>query len=196
VAEIACSEESVDVQLEGSSSFNSTLLAQFCVQVKTMVALALNPLAEEFTPCGAPPGLMGLTLPVGPPGVHTVVDEPEVVDDIDDDILPPPGLTLAGPPGLSCPPGLELVDEEEKGLATPPGKFAPPGNFTPASPPGVLAAAGPPGFFVVAAGPPGVLSTKTTPPGVWTKDSDAISSSESTDADSDSENSLDGSFSE
>jgi hypothetical protein len=178
-------------------------LAQFCVQVilpkKTMVALGLkwNTNAEEFTPCGTPPGLLeALMLPVGPPGVHTVVDE--VVEDIEHDIPPPPGLTLAIPPGLSCPPGLDLVDEEDsKCLAAPPGKFAPPGNFTPASPPGMLAAAGPPGFFVVSAGPPGVLSPKSSPPGVWTKDSDALSSSEfSTDADSDSESSADGSFSE
>jgi hypothetical protein len=164
---------------------------------KKMVALALNPCAEEFTPCGTPPGLLdGLTLPVGPPGVHVVVEE---VVDINDDIPPPPGLSLAIPPGLSCPPGLTLVDEEEesKSPVAPPGKFAPPGNFTPASPPGMLAAAGPPGFFVVSAGPPGVLSTNTSPPGVWAKDSDALSSSEfSTDADSDSETSLDGSFSE
>jgi hypothetical protein len=165
-----------------------------------MVALALNPLAEEFTPCGTPPGLMeALTLPVGPPGVlHTVVDE--VVDDIDDDIPPPPGLTLVSPPGLSCPPGLALVDDEEsKSLAAPPGKFAPPGNFTPVSPPGMLSAAGPPGFFVVvAAGPPGNF-TPVSPPGSFApaKDSDAVSSSEfSTDADSDSDSSLDGSFSE
>jgi hypothetical protein len=165
-----------------------------------MVALALNPLAEEFTPCGTPPGLMeALTLPVGPPGVLTIVHGAveEVADDIDDDIPPPPGLTLVSPPGLSCPPGLALDEEESTCLATPPGKFAPPGNFTPASPPGMLAAAGPPGFFMVSAGPPGVLSTNISPPGVWAKDSDAISSSEfSTDADSDSESSIDGSFSE
>lgn len=162
-----------------------------------MVALALNPLAAEFTPCGAPPGLMGsVSLQVGPPGVHTVVDEVEVVDDVDDEIIaPPPGLTLAAPPGLACPPGLELVEEESRCLAAPPGKFAPPGNFTPKSPPGKLAAPAPPGFFV-AAGPPGVLSTQASPPGVWAKDSDALSASESTDAESDTESSVDGSFSE
>jgi hypothetical protein len=126
-----------------------------------------------------------------------VVEEVEVVDEVDD-IAPPPGLTLAIPPGLSSPPGLELVVEEDESrcLAAPLGKFAPPGNFTPASPPGKLAAPGPPGFFTVAAGPPGVLSAQTSPPGVWAKDSDVLSSSESTDADSDSESSLDGSFSE
>jgi hypothetical protein len=139
--------------------------------------------------------MKALTLPIGPPGVH-VVDE--VVDDIDDDIPPPPGLTLVSPPGLSCPPGSAVEDEESKSLAAPPGTFAPPGNFTPVSPPGMLAAAGPPGFFVVvAAGPRGVLSANSSPPGLWAKDTDAVSSSEfSTDADSDSESSLDGSFSE
>jgi len=154
-----------------------------------MAAFALNPLAEEFAPCGTPPGLMeALKLPVGPPGVFTLVHEvvDEVADDIDD-IPPPPGLTLLSPPGLSCPPGLELDEEAESKCLTNPG------NFMPASPPGMLAAAGPPGFFVVAAGPPGVFE----PPGVWAKDSDALSSSEfSTDADSDSEISTDGSFSE
>jgi len=139
---------------------------------------------------------MGLKLPaVGPPGVHAVVDEVEVVDDIDDEIAPPPGLTLATPPGLSCPPGLELVEEESRCLAAPPGKFAPPGNFTPASPPGKLAAPVPPGFFA-AAGPPGLLSAQTSPPGVWAKDLDALSATESTDAESDAESSVDGSFCE
>lgn len=145
-----------------------------------MVALALNPLAEEFCPHGTPPGLIA-----APPGVHAVVDIEE------DDFGPPPGLTL--PTALSCPPGLALVDEQEsKQLTAPPGRFAPPGDF---SPPGRFAAAGPPGFF--AAGPPGVLSTCTSPPGQWVKDSDARSASGiSTDADSDSESSCGGSFSE
>jgi len=160
-----------------------------------MVALALNPLAAEFTPCGAPPGLMGaLTLPVGPPGVHVVVDEIEELAD-DEVIAPPPGLTLATPPGLSCPPGLELEKETERCLTAPPGRFAPPGNFTPASPPGKLAAPAPPGCFALA-GPPGVLSAQASPPGVWAKESDVVSSSDSTDADSDAESSLDGSFCE
>jgi len=163
-----------------------------------MVAIALNPLAEEFTPCGTPPGLLeALTLPIGPPGVHTVAEEAvdEVEDNMNDDIPPPPGLSLGSPPGLSGPPGLAVVkdDEDSKCLAAPPGKFAPPGNFTPVSPPGMFAA-GPPGFFMLAAGPPGVLSADVSP---TAKDSDALSSSEfSTDADSDSESSLDGSFSE
>jgi len=158
-----------------------------------MVALVLNPLAMEFQPMRAPPGLMeAMTVPAGPPGVHAVAD------DINDDIPPPPGLAappgLASPPGLSCPPGLNFEEmQESKCLASPPGKFAPPGDF---SPPGMFAAAGPPGFFV-STGPPGVLSTCTSPPGVWAKDLDVFSAAGiSTDAESDSESSADGSFSE
>jgi len=161
-----------------------------------MVALALNPLAVEFCPSGSPPGLMdAMSMASGPPGFHAVAE----------DFSPPPGLMappgLEFPPGLSspsCPPGLlnlvddsecEEVDEQEtKILAAPPGKFAPPGNLALACPPGVLAPVGPPGFFA-----PSYIS----PLGVWAKDSDDVSNYDlSTDAESDSESSLDGSFSE
>lgn len=169
-----------------------------------MVALALNPLAEEFCPCGSPPGLMEtMKVPAGPPGLHTVAD-------INDDILLPPGLMappgLECPPGLSCPPGLlrlaehlndeEVEEQESKHLSAPPGKFAPPGNFSLACPPGMSAPAGPPGVFA-RAGPPGDLSNRTSPPGVWAKDLDVLSTADiSTDAESDSESSLDGFFCE
>jgi len=140
-----------------------------------MVAMAWNPSAVEFTPCGAPPGLAKLEELRTPPGLPA----------------PPPGLTA--PPGLCCPPGLHRISladhvEEKKDLAAPPGKFSPPGNFSPLSPPGLFAPAGPPGVFVPA-GPPGILLAK---------DLDAISSTDiSTDAESDSgESSIDGSFCE
>jgi len=131
-----------------------------------MVAMALNPSAVEFTPC-APPGLSKLDEISPPPGLSA----------------PPPGLDA--PPGLCCPPpGLQRISladhlDESKPLAGPPGKFSPPGNFVPLNPPGMLS--GPPGFFVPA-GPPGILLAK---------DFDEISSAEiSTDAESDSEVSL------
>jgi len=130
-----------------------------------MVAIALNPSAVEFTPC-APPGLSKVDMIPPPPGLSA-----------------PPGF--AAPPGLCCPPpGLQRINladhlDESKPLAAPPGKFSPPGNFAPVNPPGLLA--GPPGFFVPV-GPPGILLAK---------DVDEISTGEiSTDADSDSEASL------
>jgi len=193
-----------------------------------MVAIALNPLALEFSPCKVPPGLLEV-MPVlaGPPGVHAVAAE------INDDIPPPPGLPT--PPGLvapeselerqyaanqrrieeishklapSClasPPGLEVDSESElerqyaanqRRIEEISHKLAPPGIFAPACPPGMLAPlvpTGPPGMFF-AAGPPGILSAGTSPPGFWEKDLDEVSSADlTTDDESDSERSLEGS---
>lgn len=160
-----------------------------------MVALALNPLAAEFRPCVAPPGLME-----GPPGVHTVVDDSLENFSPPPGLPTPPGLTL--PPGLSAPPGLPcpqhlapkqtvssvslhdcLADgrDSEKHVAgeKPPGVFAPP-----SSPPGKFASTGPPGVFFLVDSK--AESTCLPPPGLWQKDLDGLSAGDvSTDVESD-----------
>jgi hypothetical protein len=172
-----------------------------------MVALALNPLAAEFTSIGCPPGL--LTAPAGPPGVHAVAIE-------GDELPPPPGLTappgLMGPPGLAAPPGLDAspttptkkesladinerleaetarLEAENALLKAKLSSRKPPGTFEAPSP----KSSGPPGVFSPT-GPPGVWSAGKTPPGVW---SETTSDELSTDAESDGESSQEGSFSE
>lgn len=181
-----------------------------------MVALVLKPLATELSSCMAPPGvLQAMSVSTGPPGVHMASRHSNA------NILCPPGLLtvlsappglpappgLSGPPGLFAPPGLQgppglsdprpttkqLCDHVTEGeqaqrhLATenlinaPSRKLAPPGVFAPACPPGKFTPAGPPGFFFIAA--------------PKDQDSDGLSCGDaSTDIESDSERTLDGSF--
>merc|ERR1712216_710192 len=98
--------------------------------------------------------------------------------------------------GLSAPPGLSLQDdlddgegEQEKCAAC----VKPPGVFAPSCPPGMFAPAGPPGVFFFADS--GDESTCSSPPGFWEKDLDGLTFGDlSTDVESDSEMSLEGSF--
>jgi hypothetical protein len=69
----------------------------------------------------------------------------------------------------------------------------PPGVFAPSCPPGMFVPMGPPGVFFLADS--GEESTCSSPPGVWEKEMDGLSFGDiTTDIESDSEVSLEGSF--